>query len=195
MTLESRSRLFSSVAASAVFSAADGSNYDAEEGIAQAVWMLDRAAEAKGCVYVLGNGGSAAVASHAVTDFMNAAGIRAITLHDPALLTCLSNDYGYETAFSKTLSAHLRPEDLTILISSSGRSKNMLMAAATVRRVGGALMTLTGFAPDNPLRGTGDLNIWLNSAEYGPVEIGHLFLLHHLSDVIVHAKKSDNPSK
>jgi D-sedoheptulose 7-phosphate isomerase len=47
---------------------------------------------------------------------------------------------------------------------------------------GGRVITLSGFAADNPLRTLGDINIWLNSKNYGLVEIGHQFILHNLSD-------------
>ena len=57
-------------------------------------------------LYIIGNGGSAGVAAHAVTDFFNVAKIRAMTLHESSLLTCIANDFGYENAISRML-AHL----------------------------------------------------------------------------------------
>ena len=55
----------------------------------------------KGSIYLIGNGGSAAVASHIANDLANMGSLRAHVLHDPALLTCLANDYGYEQIYSK----------------------------------------------------------------------------------------------
>jgi D-sedoheptulose 7-phosphate isomerase len=66
-------------------------------------------------------GGSAAVASHSVTDFVNVAGLRAMTLHESSLITCMANDYGYENAFARILSTLARPKDMLIGISSSGQ--------------------------------------------------------------------------
>ena len=59
---------------------------------------------------------------------------------------------------------------------------NIINAAKAFFELGGKVITLSGFDADNPLRKLGNLNIWLNSHQYGFVEIGHLFLLHHLSD-------------
>jgi len=133
-------------------------------------------------LYLVGNGGSASVASHAVTDFLNVAKLRAATLHDPSLITCMSNDYGYEAAFQRILSTLAEKGDMLITISSSGRSANVRFAATEMRQRGGSVVTLSGFQPDNPLRSTGDLNFWLNSTDYGMVEIGHQFILHNVAD-------------
>src|SRR3954471_22328267 len=72
-------------------------------------------------LYIVGNGGSAGVASHAVTDFLNVAKLRASTLHDPSLLTCMSNDYGYEVAFARIIATMASEGDMMIAISSSGQ--------------------------------------------------------------------------
>ena len=137
-----------------------------------------------GHLYLIGNGGSAGVASHAVTDFMNVGKLRATTLHDSALLTCMSNDYGYETAFARIVGTVASPKDVLIAISSSGQSKNIRNAATTMQDLGGTAITLSGFKPDNPLRTLGDMNVWLDSDDYGMVEIGHQFVLHNIADRI-----------
>ena len=93
----------------------------------------------------------------------------------------MSNDYGYENSFSESLSTLAREKDLLIAVSSSGRSPNIHNAVKSVKKVGGEVITLSGFGHDNPLRSMGDLNIWLDSTSYGLVEIGHLFYLHYLS--------------
>lgn len=133
-------------------------------------------------LYIIGNGGSAGVAAHAVTDFFNVAKIRAITLHESSLLTCMANDFGYENAFSLMLAQLLNQGDVVIVISSSGASMNMRNAAITAREKGAYTVTLTGFSSDNPLRYLGDTNIWLESDDYGFVEIGHQFILHNIAD-------------
>ena len=133
-------------------------------------------------LYIIGNGGSAAIASHAVIDFMNVGKISAHTLHDPSTLTCMSNDYGYENAFSKILNITLKEEDLLIVISSSGQSKNMTNAVKAAKKNGTTVITLSGFDSKNTLRTLGDINIWINSRDYGMVEIAHQFILHNLAD-------------
>ena len=75
-----------------------------------------------------------------------------------------------------------RPNDMLIGISSSGNSQNIRNAAAKIRELGGSAITLSGFAFDNPLRKLGDLNVWLDSRDYGMVEIGHQFVLHNIAD-------------
>jgi D-sedoheptulose 7-phosphate isomerase len=124
------------------------------------------------------------VASHAVTDFLNVAKLRATTLHEPSLLTCMSNDFGYEVAFARVLATLASPGDALVAISSSGQSANIRNAAAEMRKLGGQVVTLSGFKRDNPLRALGDVNFWLDSTDYGMVEIGHQFLLHNIADRI-----------
>ena len=141
-------------------------------------------------LYIIGNGGSAAIASHAVIDFMNVGKISAHTLHDPSTLTCMSNDYGYENAFSKILNITLKKEDLLIVISSSGKSKNMTNAVKAAKKNGTTVITLSGFDSKNTLRTLGDINIWINSRDYGMVEIAHQFILHNLADRFIDKKVS-----
>jgi D-sedoheptulose 7-phosphate isomerase len=133
-------------------------------------------------LYIVGNGGSASVAAHAVTDFFNVAKIRATTLHESSLLTCMANDFGYENAVARMLGQLLNSGDMVIAISSSGNSLNMRNAATVASQSGAYVVTLTGFSVDNPLRQLGHTNIWLDSGDYGFVEIGHQFILHNIAD-------------
>ena len=135
-----------------------------------------------GAVYIIGNGGSAAIASHAKTDFMNVNGVRAITLLEPAIMTCLSNDNGYDTVFSRQISTLARKQDTLIAISSSGNSANIINAVDAMKQVGGVIISLSGFERDNRLRTKGDFNYWIDSKSYMLVEIAHLFVLHYLAD-------------
>lgn len=160
----------------------DGARFALEPGVMAAVQLLDQVRLSRGCVYVVGNGGSAAIASHVVNDLVNVAKLRAATLHDSSLLTCMANDYGYENAFSRVLAQMVNPGDGLIAISSSGKSMNIRNAAIQARENGGKVVTLSGFARDNPLRLIGDVNIWLDSNDYGLVEVGHQFVLHNISD-------------
>lgn len=161
---------------------AAGARRDREESIDDLIAELKTLRSRGSRLYLVGNGGSASVASHAVTDFLNVASLRAATLHEPSLLTCMSNDYGYEVAFARILATVASHGDMMIAISSSGQSLNIRNAAAEMRRLGGKVVTLSGFKADNPLRSLGELNFWLQSTDYGMVEIGHQFVLHNLAD-------------
>lgn len=182
LSLTSYVAQFGSLLECTEFSKNDGVSLGTEPGMSASTQLLAEVRKNMGSVYVIGNGGSAGVASHAVIDFVNVAKLRAFTLHEPALMTCMANDFGYENAFARMLAQMAKPGDVLIAISSSGNSKNIRNAAVQMTNSGGTVITLSGFAADNPLRTLGDINIWLNSKNYGLVEIGHQFILHNLSD-------------
>lgn len=182
LTLSAQADSFQSVVRSSQYTDRDNLPIDTEEGTRRAIAMLNETATSGGNIFVIGNGGSAAVASHIITDFCNVGGLRAMTLHEPSVITCLSNDYGYEHVFSARLIKIARKEDVLVAISSSGNSLNMLNAAKCMRGIGASIITLTGFKAENPLRQRGDLNYWVDSPQYGLVEIAHLFALHHWAD-------------
>lgn len=131
----------------------------------------------------IGNGGSAAVASHMAIDYSNNGGMRALCFNDAAALTCLANDYGYPEVFSRQVVLHARPGDILVAISSSGQSHNILNAVEAARAAKCNVWTLSGFAADNPLRAAGDTNFYVSSSEYGFVEISHLALCHCILDL------------
>lgn len=180
-TIEQFNRLLNEV----VYSDAHGQTLDAEIVIAAVLGELVRVREQQGKILVIGNGGSAAIASHVITDLRNVGGLCALTLHEAAPLTCFTNDYGYEHAFAKQIAAFAHPRDLLIAISSSGQSANIVNAARAANDNGVAVLTLSGFNADNPLRRLGNWNVWLDSRHYGLVELGHLFVLHHISDRLI----------
>jgi D-sedoheptulose 7-phosphate isomerase len=157
-----------------------------DHGMQAIISVLHQCRDQSGFVYIVGNGGSAAIASHAAIDFINMDKMRAISLLDPAVTTCISNDYGYEYVYSKQLTQFMKKEDVLIAISSSGKSQNIINAVTTAENAGAKTITLSGFSENNPLRQTGDYNIWLNSNNYGQVEIGHAFILHYITDQLHH---------
>ena len=134
-------------------------------------------------VIFVGNGGSAGICSHMATDYSKNGGIRSLACNDGAVLTCLSNDYGYVHVFEKQIEWHARPGDVVVAISSSGGSENILRAADKAKEMGCFVTTLSGFSSENPLRSRGDLNFYLDSGEYGFVEVGHLTILHAALDL------------
>ncbi len=131
----------------------------------------------------VGNGGSAAIASHMAIDYSKNGGLRALAFNDAAALTCLSNDLGYENVFAKQIAMHGREGDLLVAISSSGRSPNILNAVAAAKEAEIEALTLSGFTADNPLRSMGAINLYVPSGEYGFVEITHLALCHAILDL------------
>ena len=180
--IKAHSLEFAGIMSDGVFTNKVGDILPSEDAIDSILKLLADIRSQGGTVYLIGNGGSAAVASHAATDFFKTGGMRALTLHDPSTLTCFSNDYGYENAFSNRLARLLNPQDVLVAISSSGCSMNILNAAACANVSGANLVTLSGFSTDNPLRNAGMINYWLSSDDYGMVEIGHLFMLHYIAD-------------
>ena len=140
-------------------------------------------------IIVVGNGGSAAMASHVAVDFTKAAGMRAINFNEADLITCFANDYGYENWVAKALEAYADQGDLVILISSSGKSPNIINGAEKAKNMGGSLITVSGFSSDNPLKKLGDLNLWVDSSEYNIVEMTHHVWLVAIIDYLIETKK------
>jgi D-sedoheptulose 7-phosphate isomerase len=136
-----------------------------------------------GKLMFVGNGGSAGICSHMATDFAKNAGLPALAFNDGAQLTCLGNDLGQAEVFAYPVRLHGGAGDLLIAISSSGRSANILNAVAAARGVAAHVVTLSGFAADNPLRRAGDFNLYVPADEYGFVEVAHQAWCHALIDL------------
>jgi D-sedoheptulose 7-phosphate isomerase len=137
-----------------------------------------------GKIMIVGNGGSASIASHIATDLLKNYGIPALAFNDSSLLTCLSNDLGYEQVFSLPIEKLAKKQDIVFAISSSGKSKNILNAAAKAKSKGCFLVCLSGFSNLNPLRNMGDVNFYVPSSSYGDVEIVHLAICHAIVDLL-----------
>ena len=137
-------------------------------------------------IMIFGNGGSAAIASHVSVDLTKNAKIRCANYNEADLITCFSNDYGYEKWIEKTIEFYGDNQDVLILISSSGRSKNMINAckAAKGKKIE-KIITFTGHDKNNPLSKLGDLNFWINSKAYNFVENTHQLWLLTICDLII----------
>ena len=109
-------------------------------------------------IFFIGNGGSNAICSHMLEDYAKIAKFKTFAFSDPALITCFSNDYGYEHAMAEWLKIYFEEGDLLIAISSSGNSKNILNAADVAKNSSGKLITLSGFKNENALRLKGNVN-------------------------------------
>jgi D-sedoheptulose 7-phosphate isomerase len=167
----------------ALATGAGGAPIALDEAISATIRTIKASVAAGNKIVFVGNGGSAGIASHAAVDYTKNGGLRALAFNDASYLTCFANDFGYEHVFAKPIEAHGKPGDVLYAISSSGRSANILNASAAARSVGMKVVTFSGFTPENPLRGKGDLNFYVDSKEYGFVEIAHLALIHTILDL------------
>lgn len=140
-------------------------------------------------IIFIGNGGSAGISSHCATDYLKNGKIRSMSLNDSATITCLSNDYSYEEVFSKQIEFHGFENDLLIAISSSGMSANIINACNVAREKKMRIITLSGFESENSLISLGDINYYINSKEYGFVEILHLTTIHAALDLYLKRKQ------
>ncbi len=163
----------------------DGNSLEFFAAIESAGQLAMAQTEAGRKIIFIGNGASASIASHMSTDFWKNGGMRAIAFNDAALLTCLSNDCGYENVFGKSVEMFADEGDILVAISSSGKSENILNGVHAARKLGAHVLTLSGFKSDNPLRSMGDINFFVSDEGYGPVEVTHLSITHCILDAII----------
>ena len=137
-------------------------------------------------ILIFGNGGSAAIASHVSVDLTKNANIRSVNFNEADLITCFSNDYGYDRWVEKAIDFYSDNQDVLILISSSGKSKNMLNACKSAREKKIAkIITFTGHDINNPLSKLGDINFWIDSKAYNFVENTHQVWLLTIVDLVI----------
>jgi D-sedoheptulose 7-phosphate isomerase len=154
----------------------------------KAVFLIKKISK-KNKIILAGNGASAAISSHLSIDFTKAAGVRAVNFNEASLLTCFANDFGYENWIKKALDYYLIPKDIVILVSSSGKSKNVVNAAKFLKKKKNTLITLTGLNKNNPLRSYGDINFFVNSNNYNVVESLHLVILLSIVEKLIKNNK------
>ena len=160
------------------------------QGVQRFVDLIENQHKIEKKLIFIGNGGSAAIASHVATDFFKNGKIRAIAFNDAALLTCVSNDYGYEHVFAKPIEMFANPGDIVVAISSSGKSQNILNAAEAAKKKGCHVVTFSGFEPDNPLSKEGEINFYVPSNAYSHVEMIHHSICHYIFDIIMERKEA-----
>ena len=142
-------------------------------------------------IFVAGNGGSAATATTMANDIgfdiIKKTGtekpFRVFSLVDNnSVVTAISNDVGYENIFINQLRIHYRTDDVLIVISASGNSKNVLKAVEWVKKRGGKIVGFLGFTGGELINHC-DIKIHVKSqnGEYGPVEDAHLIMNHILA--------------
>jgi D-sedoheptulose 7-phosphate isomerase len=143
-------------------------------------------------VYFIGNGGSAATASHFANDILIGTQstnlpFRAISLCDnQAIITAIANDYGYEYIFSQQLTALLKKNDVVVAISASGNSPNLLQAIDIAKQKEAITVGLVAF-DGGKLKKMTDKTIHIPTlkGEYGPSEDAHMMLDHLVSSYLI----------
>jgi D-sedoheptulose 7-phosphate isomerase len=153
--------------------------------VARVINLIIRQKNKGNKIIFIGNGGSASIASNIATDFLKNALIPAIAFNDASLITCISNDLGFEHVFQQPIEILSRRGDILFSISSSGKSKNILNASKAAKKKGLFLVTLSGFSKGNPLRKLGNINFYVPSFSYGYVEIIHMAICHNIVDKIM----------
>tara|TARA_Y100001970_G_scaffold294347_1_gene451148 strand:- start:6754 stop:7311 length:558 start_codon:yes stop_codon:yes gene_type:complete len=136
-------------------------------------------------IHIFGNGGSSSIASHFSMDLTNNSSVKCFSYNDPALITCYSNDFKFENWISRVIKKYGKKNDILILISSSGMSKNMINGLKEAkRRKFKKIITFTGFKKNNYLNKNGDINFWVDSNKYNIIENTHQFFLLMIVDMI-----------
>ena len=158
-----------------------GSSLSLDEGADRAVRLFIDVRSVSRKVMLGGNGGSAAIVSHAQNDLTESAGVRAMVFTEHPVLTARANDHGYGSVFERPIELWAEPDDLMLTVSSSGQSENILRALHLAREKQCKLLTFSGFSPDNPSRRLGDLNFYVPSSVYAYVESAHTALIHYFT--------------
>lgn len=157
------------------------------ESLERLVRLVHRTLERGGKVLACGNGGSASDAQHFAAELVGRyckerKALAAMALNaDGSVLTCLANDYEYEHVFSRQVEAIGRPGDLLLVISTSGRSSNILRALETARRCGletGALLGRDG----GPAKALASLAIVVPDQETARIQECHGLMVHLLCE-------------
>ena len=137
-------------------------------------------------IIIIGNGGSASIASHFSVDLTKNAKLRCVNFNEASLITCFANDYGFEHWAEKAVDFYGDEGDLLIVISSSGRSQNMINAVKAARNGNfHSIITLSGFSEENPLKKLGDINLWVDNKSYNFVENIHQIWLLAITDLVI----------
>lgn len=158
-------------------------------GVSQAIDMIYSALAAGGQLLIAGNGGSAADAQHIAAEltgrFMRERQpFRALALHvNTSSLTAIGNDYGYEHVFARELSAHARPGDVLLAITTSGNSANILRAIEAARKGKVSVIGLTGES-GGKMRAACDLCLCVPSKSTARIQEMHITMGHAICELL-----------
>jgi D-sedoheptulose 7-phosphate isomerase len=157
--------------------------------IAQSAQLIARALKEGRKVLLFGNGGSATDASHIAAEFVgryhkDRAPLPAIALgSDPAAVTCIANDYGYEELFARQVKAHGQKGDIAIAISTSGNSPNVLKGIEAAKACGLTTIGWTGHT-GGKMAGLVDHAFVVPSTVTARIQESHITLGHVLCELI-----------
>lgn len=165
-----------------IVSDAAGTVMPPQDGFARWVAMTHDMQQRDGQLFIVGNGGSAAMASHMATDAIALAHLRANALNDPTMITAAANDVSFEQTFALPLEHLARTGDLVIAVSQSGNSPNIVRAVEASRARGIPTVTISAMRPDNRCRAAGDLNFFVPLTRYGLAQSAHQIVLHYWFD-------------
>ncbi len=159
--------------------------------IERMVDVLEETREKGRQVFIFGNGGSAATASHMACDLSKTASspggprLKAIALTDNVpLIMAIANDLAYEDVFVEQMATLWHEGDVALAISASGNSPNVLKAARYAQTHGGETLAFTGFG-GGALAGLASLKVVLSSHDYGVVEDLHSILNHMITRALL----------
>ncbi|HMN05276.1 MAG TPA: D-sedoheptulose 7-phosphate isomerase [Flavobacteriales bacterium] len=162
------------------------------EAVRQAGDLMVKALKQGGKLISCGNGGSMCDAMHFAEELTgrfrdDRAPIAAVSISDPAHITCVGNDHGFEQVFARFVQAHGRPGDVLLAISTSGNSPNVLRAAETAKAQGVMVVGLTG-KDGGKLAALCDVEVRVPHAGYADrVQELHIKVIHALIDHIEQA--------
>lgn len=144
-------------------------------------------------VIIIGNGGSAAMASHVSVDFTKNSKVRSMNFNEADLITCFANDFGHQNWMKEALKHYFDKGDLVILISSSGSSQNILNAAKWCKQNDINLITFSGMKKNNLLKqnNKNGINFWVNSKSYNHIEMIHHIWLLYLVDMVIYINNNE----
>jgi D-sedoheptulose 7-phosphate isomerase len=139
----------------------------------------------KNKIIIIGNGGSAAIASHFATDICKNTKLVCQCFNESSMITCLANDFGYENWTKKAIEYYGKRGDVLIAISSSGNSKNIINACLEAKKKKfSSIITFSGFQSNNQLKKLGTTNMWVDSKVYNIIENVHQVWLLSIIDLI-----------
>ena len=139
-------------------------------------------------ILVFGNGGSAAIVNHFTVDITKMYKVKCINLNESSIITCFSNDFGFDNWIKEAINYYADKDDLVILVSSSGMSMNMVNGGKKAIQQKCKLVTFSGFNKNNKLRKLGNINIWVESNIYNFVENLHQIYLLSVVDLLLKIK-------
>jgi len=163
----------------------NGRKISPDAAVTRVTSLIKAAAKHGSKVMIIGNGGSATIASHMAVDLLKNAEVPALAFNDSGVLTCLANDLGYGSVFEKPIEMLSKKGDILLAISSSGRSASILNAVKAAKKKAVNVVTLSGFLPGNPLKKMGNINFFVPSSSYGFVELTHSAICHWISDSVI----------